>query len=313
MEEEPAHSQVVPAVTAGCYLVAGLAWIWWSGEAGHAIFKDVEGLARFERWKGFAFIFVTALVLYGWLAASLKLAHAQLERRIADRTAELEGANRTLESFTYSVAHDLRAPVAHVEGFARALEDTIRQRDPEKAWHFTQRIVANAHLMSEMIEGMLHVSRAERATVQHEPIDMTALVKGVVEELAPGGAVAIAIDPLPGALADRALLRQVWSNLIANAVKYSARAEQPRVSVSASNGSGEIVYCVQDNGVGFDPAEGERLFNAFQRLSNARSFAGSGVGLAIIKRIVERHGGRVWATGEPGRGARFCFSVPATR
>lgn len=241
----------------------------------------------------------------------LQALNGQLERRIAERTQELVAANRALESFTYSVAHDLRAPVAHVDGFAKALEDTIRRRDPERAAHFTQRIVANTRLMSEMIEGLLNVSRAERAVVERRGVDMTALVKDVVQELSPDANVAVVIEPLPGAHADRALLRQVWCNLISNAVKYSAKADRPAVRVSGTDGLDGIVYCVQDNGVGFDPAEGERLFNVFQRLSNARDFMGSGVGLTIVKRIVERHGGRAWATGEPGRGAQFCFSLPA--
>jgi light-regulated signal transduction histidine kinase (bacteriophytochrome) len=323
MKELPARRSVVRAehialVTAAGYFVLAASWIWFSDRAAAALAPSRDALVSIELAKGGLFVLLTSVALYAWLTYSRRVAedgvaqlNAQLERRIAERTQELVVANRALESFTYSIAHDLRAPVAHIDGFAKALEETIRKRDPERAWHFTQRIVANTRIMSEMIEGLLHVSRAERAAVERERVEMTALVQDVVDELAPDANVAIAIEALPGAHADRALLRQVWCNLISNAVKYSAKADSPRVRVSGREGLDETVYTVQDNGVGFDPAEGERLFNAFQRLSNARDYMGSGVGLAIVKRVVERHGGRVWATAEPGNGAQFCFSLPA--
>jgi signal transduction histidine kinase len=305
----------IPALTAGSYFVVGALWIWFSDEAALALARSANELALLEEAKGWLFIVATAAILYFWLCCHGRVAdeaQRELERRIEERTAELVAANKALESFTYSVAHDLRAPVAHVDGFAKALVDTLHCSDPAcaRARHFTERIAVNARQMSEMIEGMLHVSRAERAPVQRERIDMTRFVRLVAADVAQGLDDTLEIGRLPYAHADPRLLRQVWANLLSNAVKYSAASDAPRVRVSGSDGGGEIVYCVEDNGVGFDPVEGERLFNAFQRLSNAQSFAGSGVGLAIVKRIVERHGGRVWASGEPGRGARFCFALP---
>jgi signal transduction histidine kinase len=198
MDAKEPHLRVVPAITAGSYLVAGIAWIWGSEAAGRALFTGLDDCARYQAVKGFGFVFVTALVLFLWLLANCRAVERhdlhmreEAQRELERRTAELVAANRALESFTYSVAHDLRAPVAHVDGFAKALEDTIRNRDPERAWHYTQRIVSNARLMAEMIEGILQVSRVERATPQRKPVEMAPMVRNVVEELAADPKVAI--------------------------------------------------------------------------------------------------------------------------
>jgi len=244
----------------------------------------------------------------------LEAANQHLEQRISERTRELQAANEALQTFTSSVAHDLRAPVAHVGGFARAVHQAIAAGDTTKALHYAARIVANAGLMSDMIEGLLKLSRAELAALQREPLDSAALVVQVIADLDDGSArQRIAIGPLAAVHADRAALRQVWTNLIANALKYSTGAADPLVQISCIDGPAETIFSITDRGIGFDPADADRLFGLFQRLPGASSFPGTGIGLTIVRRIVERHGGRVWATGQPGQGATFSFSLPPRR
>jgi PAS domain S-box-containing protein len=244
----------------------------------------------------------------------LELANQHLEQRISERTRELQAANEALQTFTSSVAHDLRAPVAHVGGFARAVQRAMAAGDLPKATHYAARIVANAELMSDMIEGLLKLARAEQAALRHESLDSVALVEQVIADLDDGSArQRIAIGPLAAVQADRAALRQVWTNLIANALKYSAGAADPLVQITCADGPAETVFRISDRGIGFDPADADRLFGLFQRLPGAGGFPGTGIGLTIVRRIVERHGGRVWATGQPGRGATFSFALPSRR
>jgi PAS domain S-box-containing protein len=240
----------------------------------------------------------------------LELANQSLEIRVMERTTELEAANRALETFTSSVAHDLRAPVAHVDGFAKALEAAVLRGDADKACHYTKRIVHNAQLMSQMIDGLLRLSRADRAELDYDCVDCDEVVQEVLDELDKPASVQIQVEPLAKVRADAATLRQVWANLISNAVKFSARAAAPCVRISSAAGASETIFSVSDNGVGFDPADAENLFGVFQRLPTARDFAGTGIGLTIVRRIVERHGGRVWTHSQPGQGATFSFSLP---
>lgn len=237
-------------------------------------------------------------------------ANQELDRRIAERTTELQAANCALESFTYSVAHDLRGPVEHVAGFAGALRAALEQTDTARVNHYADRIVANSHAMSAMIDGLLNLSRAGRTELTLERIDTAALVRHTLEELGGATSAEVVIGELPAVVADAATLRQVWTNLLSNALKYSSRAEQPRVTIGAQRGAAEVVFEVTDNGVGFDESEAQQLFKVFSRLGSGREFPGTGVGLTIVQRIVERHGGRVWAEGRPGAGATFRFSLP---
>ncbi len=240
----------------------------------------------------------------------LERANHHLERRIQERTAELELANRALEAFTYSVAHDLRAPVAHVDGFGKALEVALARGDTLTAAHYARRIGANAELMRNLIDGLLKLSRAERAQLDPQLVDCQALVREVVNELDDAQRSCVEVEPLPKIRADLVALRQVWVNVISNAVKFSSMAPSPQVRIGARTNDGEVVFSVADNGVGFDPAEADKLFSVFHRLPSGRSFAGIGIGLTIVKRVIERHGGRVWASSQPGQGATFSFSVP---
>ncbi len=237
---------------------------------------------------------------------------ASLERRVSERTAELEAANRELESFGYSVSHDLRAPLRAIAGFAAILREDFGGELPAEALRLFQRIESNARHMGELIDDLLELSRAGRAALERHPVNMRSLVDSVLRDLQHERAAALVeIGELPAATGDATLLRHVWQNLIGNAFKFSARAEAPRVEIGGRRTGGKVEYYVRDNGAGFDPRYAEKLFGLFQRLHSPADFEGTGVGLAIVQRIVHRHGGEVSATGAPERGATFRFTLPA--
>jgi signal transduction histidine kinase len=236
----------------------------------------------------------------------------ELEARVLERTRELEAANQELESFAYSVSHDLRAPLRHIDGFSRMLEEDHAGRLDEDGRRLLGTVRKGAGRMGQLIDDLLAFSRFGRAAMSPDEVDMAALAQGVADELArEAPACTITVGPLPAARGDAALLRQVWINLIGNAIKYSAKRAVPRVEISGRSEAGGAVYCVTDNGAGFDPRYVDKLFKVFQRLHNEDEFSGTGVGLAIVHRIVARHGGRTWAEGRLGEGASFWFSLPA--
>ena len=237
------------------------------------------------------------------LLERVKAHAAELEAKVHERTAELE-------SFSYSVSHDLRAPLRAIDGYARMLEEDYAGRLDAEAQRLIGVVRANARRMGQLIDDLLAFSRLSRQQPARARLDMSALAREVAHELRGGGPATIEVAPLPPAQADAALLRQVWTNLIGNALKYSAKKAEARVDIGAREDAGETVYWVRDNGAGFDMRYAQKLFGVFQRLHRADEFEGTGVGLAIVQRIVARHGGRVWAEGEPGAGACFYFSLP---
>lgn len=244
--------------------------------------------------------------------AALRESEAHLERQVA----ELGAVNRELEAFSYSISHDLRAPLRAIDGFARILvEDHGAQLDAD-AHRLLDVVRNNAGRMGRLIDDLLQFARVGRQVAHPVAIDMTDLVRAVVADLhAAAPAAVISVGSLPPALGDPALLRQVWVNLIGNALKYSAKRARPTVEIGATNGtetSDEVGYYVRDNGVGFDMQYAGKLFRVFERLHRAAEFDGTGVGLAIVQRIVHRHGGRAWATSEPDKGATFYFTLPET-
>lgn len=250
----------------------------------------------------------------------IRAVNESLEARIAERTLELtsanhdlEAANRDLESFSYSVAHDLRAPLRSMTGFAKLLELDVADGELKDVPRHAERIIENAARMNALVDGLLAVSRVTHGALHEEAIDFATMVADIVRETNPSGRADIHADPLPVVRGDTAALRQVWTNLIANAIKYSAKRDRPVVHVGGRIEGGEIVFHVRDNGAGFDPAYASRLFGMFERLHAPNEFEGTGVGLAIVRRSVERHGGRVWAEGQPGQGATFHFSLPVGR
>ena len=239
--------------------------------------------------------------------------NASLEQRVAERTAALESANRELESFSYSVSHDLRAPLRAIDGFAGILLQECKAKLDEQEFSLLTRISQNAARMTQLIEDLLNFARAGRDTLKLTTIDMRPLVDGVIADLQTDANTRAEIDigDLPPATGDAAALRQVWQNLIGNALKFSRNAARPRVRIEGAKRGGMIEYGVSDNGAGFDPTYANRLFGVFQRLHTPREFEGTGIGLAIARRIVERHGGRISAEGAVGAGATFRFTLPA--
>ncbi len=261
------------------------------------------------------------LMLYaervGTILENLRLLRT-LERRVRERTAELEAANRELESFAYSVSHDLRAPLRAIDGFVRAvLEDHGARLPPEGQAHL-ERVRHAAQRMGRLIDDLLMLSRVTRREMVRRPVDLSALAREVASELAerePGRRMTVRIAPGMRAEGDPSLLRLLLENLLGNAWKYTRPCPDAVIEVGCEQGpgGGGMVYFVRDNGVGFDMRYAERLFAPFQRLHRDDEFEGTGVGLATVQRIVHRHGGRVWAEAEPGRGAIFRFTLAPDR
>ncbi len=228
---------------------------------------------------------------------------------------KIEQLNQELESFSYSVSHDLRAPLRSIDGYTQILlEDYARHLDDEGK-RVLNVVVNNARRMAKLIDDLLDFSRVGRKEVAKSVVNSESVVRSVVSELValePQRSIDITIDPLDPCDADPNLLRQVWVNLISNAIKYSRKRDRAEIQISSAVHPGEVVYTIKDNGTGFDMEYSHKLFGVFQRLHRQQEFEGTGVGLAIVHRIVSRHGGRVWAEGEVGKGATFHFSLPNT-
>jgi light-regulated signal transduction histidine kinase (bacteriophytochrome) len=224
----------------------------------------------------------------------------------------LQIANQELESFSYSVSHDLRAPLRALSGYSKILIEDYSEKLDEEGKQTIQAITHNAERMGMLIDDLLAFSRLGRKEVVKTEVDMKKLVESIVLEsskMTPHDAI-IKVGELPLVNGDYALLHQVIFNLISNAVKYSSKQKSPLIEISSEEESDEIVISVKDNGVGFDMQYANKLFGVFQRLHARQEFEGTGVGLAIVKRIIARHGGKVWAEGKVNEGAEFYFSLP---
>jgi hypothetical protein len=238
--------------------------------------------------------------------------NAELEERVNQRTAELQAANRELESFAYSISHDLRAPLRGIDGFAHLLAEEYGSRLDETGRGYLERVRRAAQRMGHLIDDILELSRVTRQEMRRLPVDLSQLAAELLEERAraqPGHRVSLSIAQGCSAKGDPQLLRVLMQNLLENAWKYSSKSPAPRIEFGCARENNETVFFVRDNGVGFDMKYAERLFAPFQRLHSPEEFEGTGIGLATVSRIVQRHAGRVWAEAETGKGATLRFTL----
>lgn len=242
----------------------------------------------------------------------LKATVDELAQRLARRTAELEAAQKELEDFSYSVSHDLRAPLRAVNGFARITLEEYGPQLPEEGRRYLERVRNAGEKMGELIESLVAFSRFGRQALKREAVDSSKVVQSALEETQNGQQrpqIEFRLGKLPDCNADPHLLRQVWINLLANAIKFSSTRAPAIIEAGCVRENAENIYFVRDNGVGFDMQYSNKLFGVFQRLHRADEFPGVGIGLAIAQRIVHRHGGRIWAEGKVGHGATFYFTI----
>lgn len=293
--------------------------------ADHDRFERADGSVQWIRWEVRPWMAangaIGGIVIFSEDITRQKLAEEEihrlntdLERRVVERTAELSAANRELDSFAYAVSHDLRAPLRAMSGFSQALIEDYGEQLADDAKKYLDQIGIASRRMSDLIDGILALSRSTRGDLQRDRIDISALASQRLATLAleaPSRQVGIQVEPGLTVEGDTRMIEAVIDNLIDNAWKYTGKASAPGIRVYGENRDGAAWICVADNGAGFDMAHTERLFKPFQRLHRQDEFPGIGIGLATVQRIIHRHGGEIAACGEPNRGATFCFKLPA--
>jgi signal transduction histidine kinase len=253
------------------------------------------------------------LLLSFWLLIKEIQSRAQAQRKAETTAAQLETTNRELESFSYSVSHDLRAPLRAIDGYSRMFEEDYRDKLDDEGLRLLSVVRSNSRKMGQLIDDLLQFARSGRKQIEAEPINMPTLINEVWQEVTADQMAhhtQLELHPLDTVHADRALIRQVLINLLSNAVKYSKTKPEPKVIVRSSHNRNMVTYEIEDNGVGFDMRYYNKLFGVFQRLHSADEFPGTGVGLAIVQRIIVRHGGHVWGKSTLGEGSVFGFSLP---
>jgi len=271
--------------------------------------------ATADRLRAEAAVKATLSILeeLGAAQAEIGALNAELEVRVDQRTAELMVANKNLEAFTYSVAHDLRSPLRALSGYSEALAEDYGDRLDDTGRWYADRIQAATERMGKLIDDLLLLAQVSRTDMNTEPVDLSAEVTAITAELharEPGRAVRFAIHDGVRVIADRSLIRTVLQNLVENAWKFTAKRQDATIEFGGTvAGDARVCYYVRDNGAGFDPEFSSKLFQPFQRLHAVTDFPGTGIGLASVQRIVERHGGRVWAEGAVGQGATFYFTL----
>lgn len=236
----------------------------------------------------------------------------KLNDTLREKIAELEMVNNELEAFSYSVSHDLRAPLRAIHSYTQILSEEYINNLDDDAKRKMSRVMFNAKKMGRLIDDLLAFSKVGKKELLKDSVDMTAVARTALKEAegeTPSASQTVLIRPLPAAYADYSLVKQVYCNLISNAIKYSQHSPKPEIELGATEEEGDTVYYIKDNGVGFDMRHYDKLFGVFQRLHGADEFEGTGVGLALVKRIVAKHGGRIWARAEPGKGATFSFTL----
>jgi len=310
------------------YLVFGVIWIFFTDRLLVWLHVDPALALKLQTTKGWLFIAGSALLLYVLLRRQqrrddaalealrasqddVRRANSGLEQRVAERTRQLEAANRELESFAYAVSHDLRAPLRSLSGFSQILQESTTNLD-DKSKHYLQRIQEASQRMSSLIEDLLGLSRIGRSEFNPRALNLSEIAAEAavtVRERHPGRNVELTIAPDMNVTGDARLLRIALENLLDNAWKYTARATPARVSVGVRQETDGPAYFVSDNGVGFDMAYAGKLFVPFQRLHAEAEFPGNGIGLVTVQRIIARHGGRVWGEARPDEGATFSFTL----
>jgi two-component system, sensor histidine kinase and response regulator len=263
--------------------------------------------------KPFKLSAILPVLSRGLAMRRLRLENAELTQRLREHAAELEAANKDLEAFSFSVSHDLRAPLRAMDTYCGIIEEELGDKLGESGRRMFKVVRDGTQRMGRLIEDLLVFARLGRQSLSKQPVSVSALVREVVDDLGKEQTqrkIEVRVRDLPDCLGDPALLKQVFVNLLSNAFKFTRQKEEALVEVGCDQRGGERTYFIRDNGVGFDMRRADRLFEAFHRLHGGREFEGTGVGLSIVHRVIRRHGGRVWAEAEVDRGATFYFTLP---
>lgn len=295
--------------------------------------SDSAALTNIQTYKGWLFVSVTTIILYLFLRKSLlnlnresnrreraeeelRTMNLLLEEKVRQRTTQLEESNQEMEAFISSVSHELRAPLRTIKSFIDILGEEAGPKLSEEDKRLMNIVRTNAKQMQTLIDDLHRLSYVNKSIMQPEMISMKEMVTALSHELPLNAGIKgkrFFIGEMPDVMGDSNLMKQVWTNLIFNAMKFSDRSSEPEIVIEGQTDSEMAVYCVKDNGVGFNPVYTDKLFRVFNRLHGKTEFEGTGVGLSVVKRIIHRHGGRVWAKGVEGKGASFYFALPLKR